>query len=271
MIYYPLSTLMLGGIKEIAIISTPDDLPQYSQLLGDGSQWGLNISYHSQEKPRGLADAFVVCKDFIGDDWVSLILGDNIFYGNMRLEEIYQNFKGGALIFGYPVKDPKRYGIIEFDSEGKVVGLEEKPNVPKSKYAIPGLYLYDNRVVEFSENLKPSARGELEITDINKKYLELGKLNVQILGRGIAWLDTGTGKSLHEASAFIHSIEERQSYKISCPEEIALRMGYISINQFMSLIDDMPNCEYKEYLMDIDCEMEYGGGKREARIRDLQQ
>jgi glucose-1-phosphate thymidylyltransferase len=270
MIYYPLSTLMLGGIREIAIISTPEDLPQYEQLLGDGTKWGLNISYHVQHEPRGLADAFIVCRDFIGKDWVSLILGDNIFYGNMRLEEIYENFKGGALVFGYPVKDPERYGIIEFDSEGKVVGLEEKPAVPKSKYAIPGLYLYDNQVIEIAENLEPSARGEIEITDVNRAYLERGELSVQILGRGIAWLDTGTGKSLHEASAFIHSIEQRQSYKISCPEEIALRMGFISPEEFHALIEEMPECEYRAYLRDIDCEIEYSGGKREVGIRNLQ-
>lgn len=271
MIYYPLSTLMLGGIREIAIISTPQDIGQYERLLGDGTKWGLKITYLVQKDPRGLADAFIVCKEFIGNDWVSLILGDNIFYGNMRLEEIYKNFDGGALVFGYPVNDPERFGIIEFNEDGKIVGLEEKPKIPKSKYAIPGLYLYDNRVVEFAEKLEPSPRGELEITDINLKYLATGDLTVQILGRGIAWLDTGTGSSLQEAGAFIHSIEERQSYKISCPEEIALRMGFIDSVDFLSLIEDMPDCEYKDYLMDIDCEIEYGKGKREAGIRSMQQ
>ncbi len=270
MIYYPLSTLMLGGIRNITIISTPHDLPQYRKLLGDGKKWGLTLSYHQQNKPRGLSDAFIVCKEFIGKDDVSLILGDNIFYGNMRLEEIYQNFNGGALIFGYPVQDPKRYGIIEFDDEGKVIGLEEKPKEPKSKYAIPGLYLYDNRVVEFAESLTPSARGELEITDLNREYLKRGELKVQILGRGIAWLDTGTAESLQDASVFIQSIEKRQSYKIGCPEEIALRMGYIDTDQFLSLVEEMPDCEYNNYLMGIDIELEYAGGKQQMGIRGLQ-
>lgn len=270
MVYYPLSTLMLGGIKDIAIISTPHDLPQYQRLLGDGTKWGLNLSYYEQDRPRGLADAFRVCREFIRDENVSLILGDNIFYGNMRLHEIYAEFEKGALIFGYPVKDPKRYGIIEFDAEGNIVGLEEKPKKPRSKYAIPGLYLYDNRVVEFADSLKPSWRGELEITDLNRKYLEIGELRVQILGRGVAWLDTGTPESLQDASAFIHSVEKRQSYKISCPEEIALRMGYIDIKQFNSLIDDMPECEYRNYLIGIGEEITIGGGKQQTVLRELQ-
>lgn len=270
MIYYPLSTLMLGGIKEIAIISTPHDLPQYKELLGNGDKWGLKLTYFEQDKPRGLADAFIVCKDFIGNDGVSLILGDNIFYGNMRLTEIYSNFKGGALVFGYPVHDPERYGIVEFDDEGLVVGLEEKPEVPKSRYAIPGLYLYDNRVVEFAENLKPSPRGELEITDLNREYLNIGELKVQILGRGIAWLDTGTWESLQDASSFINSVEKRQSYKIGCPEEIALRMGYIDVEQFKNIIAEMPNCEYKQYLTHIDEEIKYANGKQIQGIGSLQ-
>ena len=268
MIYYPLSTLMLGGIQEIAIISTPHDLPQYKQLLGNGNQWGLKLSYHEQDKPRGLADAFNVCKNFIGNDNVSLILGDNIFYGNMRLEEIYKNFTKGALVFGYRVNDPERYGIIEFDNEGKVIDLKEKPKEPKSNYAIPGLYLYDNRVVGFVEKQNPSARGELEITDLNREYLKRGDLKVRILGRGIAWLDTGTGDSLEEASAFIKSIEKRQSYKIGCPEEIALRMGFIDLNHFKKLMDEMPDCEYRNYLMDIYNEV--ANGKRHIGIERLQ-
>ena len=270
MIYYPLSTLMLGGINEIGIISTPHDIPQYKKLLGNGRKWGLKLTSHQQDKPRGLADAFIVCKDFIGSDNVSLILGDNIFYGNMRLEEIYKNFEKGALIFGYHVNDPERYGILEFDKEGNVVNIKEKPKEPKSNYAIPGLYLYDNRVVEFAENLTPSARGELEITDLNREYLKRGELQVRILGRGIAWLDTGTGDSLQEASAFIRSIEKRQKYKIGCPEEVALRMGFIDLKQFKKLIDKMPNCEYRNYLKDIHHEIEIANGKREMGIRRLQ-
>ena len=270
MIYYPLSTLMLGRIKEIAIISTPHDLPQYEELLGDGSRWGLKLSYHRQDKPRGLADAFIVCKEFIGKDSVSLILGDNIFYGNMRLEEVYQNFSAGALVFGYPVHDPERYGVIEFDKEGNVLDLQEKPKKPKSHYAIPGLYLYDNRVVEFAENLKPSARGELEITDLNREYLKKGELKVRLLGRGIAWLDTGTAESLQDASAFIQAIEKRQSYKIGCPEEVALRIGFIDLHQFVRLMEAMPMCEYRNYLLTICREMEVADGKLQQSIRRLQ-
>ncbi len=251
MIYYPLSTLMLGGIREIAIISTPRDIPQYEALLGTGEKWGLKLKYYKQDKPRGLSDAFIVCKDFIGDDSVSLILGDNIFYGNMRLEEVYSGFNSGALIFGYPVNDPERYGIIEFGDNGEILGIEEKPETPKSRYAIPGLYLYDNRAIEFAENLVPSSRGELEITDLNRRYLERGELEVQILGRGIAWLDTGTAESLQEASSFIQSIEKRQSYKIGCPEEISLRMGFIDLIQLKALVDELPSCEYRDYLVDF--------------------
>ena len=222
MIYYPLSTLMLGGIRDIAIISTPRDLPNYESLLGDGRKWGLNLTYVEQAKPRGLADAFIVCKKFIGGSNVSLILGDNIFYGNMKLDQIYDNFKAGALVFGYPVTDPERYGILEFNEDGRVIDIEEKPVKPKSRYAVPGIYLYDNNVVDIAENLSPSPRGELEITDLNREYLKRDTLSVQILGRGVAWLDTGTAESLQDASAFIQSVEKRQSFKIGCPEEIAL-------------------------------------------------
>ena len=270
MIYYPLSTLMLGGIREIGIISTPHDLPQYEELLGDGSRWGLKLSYHQQNKPRGLADAFIVCKEFIGTDSVSLILGDNIFYGNMRLEEVYRDFETGALVFGYPVRDPERYGVIEFDKEGTVIDLQEKPKEPKSHYAIPGLYLYDNRVVAFAENLEPSARGELEITDLNREYLKRGELKVRLLGRGIAWLDTGTAESLQDASAFIQSIEKRQSYKIGCPEEVALRMGFIDSHQFVQLMEEMHTCEYRNYLLTICHEMEVADGYLQQSIRRLQ-
>ena len=248
MIYYPLSTLMLGGIKDIAIISTPRDIEQYKSLLGDGNRWGISISYFIQDKPRGLADAFIVCKEFIGKENISLILGDNIFYGNMRLKEIYDNFEKGALIFGYPVKNPERYGILEFNSKGRVLSIEEKPVKPKSKYAVPGLYLYDNHVVEIAENLKPSPRGELEITDLNNKYLSSGDLKVELLGRGIAWLDTGTASSLQAASSFIQSVEDRQSYKIGCPEEVSFRMKFIDLTLFKSVIKDLPPCDYRTYL-----------------------
>ncbi len=270
MIYYPLSTLMLSNIREIAIISTPSDLPSYKKLLGDGKQWGLKLHYYEQSHPRGLADAFIVCKEFIGKSSVSLILGDNIFYGNMRLQEISKNFERGALIFGYSVKDPERYGIIEFNDSGKVKDIVEKPKFPKSRYAIPGLYFYDNRVVNFAEKLKPSTRGELEITDLNRVYLENKELEVQILGRGIAWLDTGTSTSLQEASSFIQLIEQRQSYKIGCPEEIALRMAFINLSEFKSLIKDLQPSEYQIYLEDLYGELKYADGLREIGISELQ-
>ena len=270
MIYYPLSTLMLSGIRDIAIISTPRDLPNYNSLLGDGKKWGLNLTYFEQEKPRGLADAFLVCKNFIGESRVSLILGDNIFYGNMKLDYVYENFKEGALIFGYPVNDPERYGIIEFNDEGEVIDLEEKPVNPKSRYAIPGIYLYDNNVVEIAEKLSPSPRGELEITDLNKEYLKRGALSVQILGRGVAWLDTGTAESLQDASAFIQSVEKRQSFKIGCPEEIALRKEYINLEGFESLIKEMPISNYRDYLEALHQELAYSKGKKELGISYLQ-
>ena len=270
MIYYPLSTLMLAGIRKIAIISTPRDVPQYRDLLGDGKAWGLEITYFEQDKPKGIAHAFIVCRDFIAGDPVTLMLGDNLFYGNMRLEEVYGNFEKGAMVFGYPVKDPERFGIIEFDEDGVVINLEEKPSAPRSNYAVPGLYLYDERVVDIAERLKPSARGELEITDLNREYLKMGELRVQILGRGIAWLDTGTGDGLQEASSFIQAIEKRQSYKIGCPEEIALRRGFIDLERFNKLLEAMPECEYRDYLDGIREEMEFAGGRWLKGISDLQ-
>jgi len=270
MIYYPLSTLMLAGIRKIAIISTPRDVPQYRELLGDGEAWGLEITYFEQDQPKGIAHAFIVCREFIAGDPVTLMLGDNLFYGNMRLEEVYGNFQRGAMVFGYPVKDPERFGIIEFDENGTVIGIEEKPSSPRSNYAVPGLYLYDERVVEIAEVLKPSARGELEITDLNREYLKMGELRVQILGRGIAWLDTGTGDSLQEASSFIQAIEKRQSYKIGCPEEIALRRGFIDLEWFNKLLEAMPECEYRDYLVGIREEMEYAGGRWLKGISELQ-
>ena len=270
MIYYPLSTLMLGGVKDIAIISTPQDLPFYKSLLGSGSILGLNFTYIEQSSPRGLADAFLICEDYIGHENVVLILGDNIFHGNLRLKKIFEEFNAGATVFGYAVKDPERYGIIEFDDKGSIIGLEEKPKNPKSRYAIPGLYLYDNDVVKYAKKLKPSLRGELEITDLNKVYLEKGNLDVQIFGRGVAWLDSGTTNSLQDASHFVQAIETRQSYKISCPEEIAVRMGFISSKNYLHIVKKMPESEYKKYLMDLYDEIHETNITKEKAISELQ-
>ncbi|MDF7807643.1 glucose-1-phosphate thymidylyltransferase RfbA [Pontiellaceae bacterium B12219] len=253
MIYYPLSTLMLAGIREVLIISTPQDLPMFEQLLGNGSNIGLSISYAVQPSPDGLAQAFIIGKEFIGDDSVALVLGDNIFYGHgfpkMLKDSVTHN--SGATIFAYPVSDPERYGIVEFDDEGKAISLEEKPAHPKSRYAVPGLYFYDNRVVEIVDTMKPSARGELEITDVNKQYLEWGELDVCCLGRGFAWLDTGTHDAMHEASNYVETIEKRQGLKISCIEEIAYRLGYIDNAQLTVLGESMQKNNYGQYLLRI--------------------
>ena len=253
MIYYPLSVLMLAGIKDILIISTPEDLPRFRDLLGDGSQFGLSFSYVEQPHPGGLAQAFVVGKQFIGSDKVALILGDNIFHGH-GLPNILRrcnDFESGGIIFGYFVRDPERYGVVEFDHQGNVIGIEEKPKKPKSKYAVPGLYFYDNDVVEIAEGLKPSARGELEITDVNLEYLRRGRLRVELLGRGFAWLDTGTHESLQQAANFVQAIQERQGLKVACIEEIAFRLGYIDGEQLRALAKDMLKNEYGRYLMEI--------------------
>ncbi len=253
MIYYPLSALMLAGIREILIISTPQDLPLIKDLLGDGSQLGLSFSYEQQPNPDGLAQAFIIGKTFIGGNSVALVLGDNIFYGHGLLDILsksVQLIKGG-LIFGYPVRDPKRYGVVEFNRQGSVTSIEEKPKKPKSKYAIPGLYFYDNNVVEIAENLKPSLRGELEITDVNLEYLRRGELKVQLLGRGFAWLDTGTHESLQQASGYVQALQERQGLKISCIEEIAFRLGYIDGKQLEHLASDMMKNDYGRYLIEI--------------------
>jgi len=253
MIYYPLSVLMLAGIRDILIISTPDDLPLFKKLLKDGSQLGINFSYKAQPKPEGLAQAFVIGKEFIGDDPVCLILGDNIFQG-YNLPTILKravNTETGGLIFGYRVRDPERYGVVDFDKNGNVIGIEEKPTKPKSRYAVPGLYVYDNDVIEIAKNLKPSPRGELEITDVNMAYLKEGRLKVELLGRGFAWLDTGTHEALQQASSFIQAIQERQGVRISCVEEIAFRLGYISDDELAALANDMQKNEYGRYLIDI--------------------
>ncbi len=261
MIYYPLSVLMLGGIREILIISTPNDLPKFKDLMGDGSQWGLSLSYAEQPYPKGLAQAFTIGRDFIGRDMVALVLGDNIFYGH-GLSEVLKKavcLRKGGLIFGYMVSDPERYGVVEFDKNGKVLGIEEKPVTPKSKYAVPGLYFYDNDVVEIAENLKPSARGELEITDVNLEYQRRGDLRVELLGRGYAWLDTGTHESLQQAGSYVQTVQERQGLKISCIEEIAYRLGYIDKERLKELASDMLKNEYGKYLMDIIYEEEGKG------------
>ncbi len=253
MIYYPLSVLMLAGIREILIISTPEDLPRFRQLLDDGTQLGVSFSFAVQPRPEGLAQAFVIGKEFIGKDSVALVLGDNIFHGH-GLNQIFQKCAGlkeGGIIFGYLVRDPERYGVVEFDRDGLVTGIEEKPEKPGSKYAVPGLYFYDNQVVSIAEDLKPSPRGELEITDINLAYLRQGKLRVELLGRGFAWLDTGTHESLQQASSFVQAIQERQGLKIACIEEIAFRKGYIDREQIRRLAQDMLKNEYGRYLMEV--------------------
>jgi len=251
MIYYPLSVLMLAGIREIMIISTPVDLPRFRELFGDGSPLGLKFSYIEQPTPDGIAQAFILAKEFIGDESVTLILGDNIFYGS-RLQQVLKNavsMKKGGLIFGYPVKDPERYGVVEFDSSGTVLGIEEKPEKPKSLYAVPGLYIYDNKVVEIAENLQPSARGELEITDVNNVYLSRGELKVELLGRGFAWLDTGTHEALQQAFAYVQAVQNRQGLKIACIEEIAYRLEYITASQLKLLASDMLKNDYGQYLV----------------------
>ena len=253
MIYYPLSTLMLAGIREILIISTPDSLPLFRDLLKDGSQWGLKFEYAEQTEPRGLADAFLVGREFLGDSSACLTLGDNIFYGE-GMSALLQNcaeLTDGALIFGYKVHDPERYGIVEFDEDENVLSLEEKPEIPKSDWAVPGIYFYDNQVVKIAESLKPSARGEIEITDLNRIYLEKGLLKVKLFGRGVAWLDAGTHESLIQAGEFIQTIQERQGLMISCPEEIAFRKGFIDREQLMKLGEELSSNSYGEYLLSV--------------------
>ena len=253
MVYYPLSTLMLAGVREILLISTPQDTPRFEQLIGDGSRWGIDVSYAVQPEPRGIAQAFLVGERFIGDNACSLILGDNIFYGHDLSTQVQSAAQSttGATIFAYPVQDPQRYGVVEFDGERRVVSIEEKPSHPKSRYAVTGFYVYDNDVVEIARSLKPSARGELEITDVNLEYLHRGNLDVVLMGRGTAWLDTGTHEALLAASMFIETIEKRQGLKVSCPEEIAYRMGYIDGGALERVATAMGNSSYGRYLLEV--------------------
>ena len=250
MVYYPLSTLMLAGIRDILIISTPHDTPRFEELLGDGSSWGINLSYAVQDHPGGLAQAFLIGKEFIGESSVALVLGDNIFYGHDMSQMLVDaaNHEQGATVFAYPVHDPERYGVVEFDKDYRVLSIEEKPDKPKSRYAVTGLYFYDNRVVSYAEQIKPSPRGELEITDINLLYLQSGQLSVQKMGRGMAWLDTGTHDSLLEAATFIETLEKRQGLKVACPEEIAYRMKYIDRKELLALAEPMKKNAYGQYL-----------------------
>jgi glucose-1-phosphate thymidylyltransferase len=249
MVYYPLTTLIEGGVRELCLISTPQDLPRFRQLLGDGSAWGLAIEYREQPKPEGIAQAFLIAESFIGKDAVTLILGDNVFYGGDVFHKAFGEFKSGATIFGYHVHDPERYGVVEFDEHGQAISIEEKPKQPKSNYAVPGLYIFDNEVVSITRHLKPSARGELEITDVNVEYLRRGQLRVCRLNRGFAWLDAGTSNSRHEASAYVQTIEKRQGIKIGCPEEAAFRRGFLSLGDLEGLTGRMPKCEYRDYLL----------------------
>jgi glucose-1-phosphate thymidylyltransferase len=251
MVYYPLTTLIEGGVREFCLISTPHDLPRFRQLLGDGSAWGLTIDYREQAKPQGIAQAFLIAESFIGKDSVTLILGDNVFYGGDGFHKAFADFKTGATIFGYHVNDPERYGVVEFNQQGRAISIEEKPIAPKSNYAVPGLYIFDNEVLAITKALKPSPRGELEITDVNVEYMRRGHLHVHRLSRGFAWLDAGTSSSLHEASAYVQTIEKRQGVKIGCPEEAAFRQGFLSFDRLKALAGKLPHCEYRGYLENV--------------------
>jgi glucose-1-phosphate thymidylyltransferase len=258
MVYYPLTVLIASGIRELCLISTPTDLERYQELLGDGSAWGLTIEYREQPRPEGIAQVFLIAESFIGDDNVTLILGDNIFFGGDAFPRAFDEFTSGATIFGYHVNDPERYGVVEFDEHGHAISIEEKPKHPKSKFAVPGLYIYDNHVVAIAKTLEPSARGELEITDVNLEYLRRGELHVRRLSRGFAWLDAGTSSGLHDASVYVQTIEKRQGIKIGCPEEAALVRGFLALDQLEGLVAKMPNCEYREYLTNLAAEARLG-------------
>lgn len=251
MVYYPLTVLIAAGIREICLISTPHDLPRFRQLLGDGSAWGIAIEYREQAKPEGIAQAFLIAESFIAGQPVALILGDNIFFGGDAFPRAVAAFQGGAAVFAYHVHDPQRYGVVEFDAAGRAISLEEKPKEPKSNFAVPGVYLYDEHVVAYTKAQQPSPRGELEITDLNKEYLRRGQLAVHRLSRGFAWLDAGTSTSLHEASAYVQTIEKRQGIKIGCPEEAALHRNFLSLERFEALLARLPNCEYRDYLQSV--------------------
>jgi glucose-1-phosphate thymidylyltransferase len=255
MVYYPLTTLVENGIRDFCLISTPHDLPRFRQLLGDGTAWGLSIEYREQARPAGIAQAFLIAESFIGSEPVTLILGDNIFYGGDEFRRAFVDFQTGAAIFGCHVQDPERYGVVEFNSQGRAISIEEKPSQPRSNYAVPGLYLYDSQVVNIAKNLRPSARGELEITDVNLEYLRRGQMHVCRLSRGFAWLDAGTSSSLHDASAYVQTIEQRQGIKIGCPEEAAFGRGFLTIDQLAALTSRMPNCEYRDYLDNVVAEV----------------
>ncbi len=251
MIYYPLTTLMENGVREVCLISSPKDLPHFRRLLKDGSQWGISIEYREQAEPKGIAEALIIGESFVGDENVCLLLGDNIFYGAQSFTDVFKNFTSGATIFAYEVNNPKEYGVIEFDNNGVAVSLEEKPEIPKSSYAVPGIYLFDNSVLRIAKSLKPSYRDELEITDVNNVYLDLRKLQVHTIERGFAWLDSGTSQSLHDAAAFVQAVEKRQGIKIGCPEEVAFRNGFINSKQLHQEIEKMPQCDYRAYLNKI--------------------
>lgn len=261
MVYYPLTVLIASGIREFCLISTPQDVPRFQQLLGDGSPWGISIEYRVQAKPEGIAQAFLIAESFIAGVPVALMLGDNLFFGGDAFPRAVDEFKSGATIFAYHVNDPERYGVVEFDAAGKAISLEEKPAQPRSNYAVPGVYLYDGDVVQIARELKPSARGELEITDVNKEYLRRGTLRVQRLSRGTAWLDAGTSSSLHEASAYVQTIEKRQGVKLGCPEEAALHRGFLTLEQFETLVGGLPACEYRDYLAEVAVEVRRVGLK----------
>lgn len=260
MIYYPITVLMAAGVREFCLISTPHDLPRFQQLLGDGTQWGVRFEYREQARPEGIAQAFLIAADFVGGGNVVLALGDNIFSGGDDFPRAMAEFSGGATIFAYHVKDPERYAVIEFDRGGKAQSIEEKPAKPKSNYAVPGIYLYDNNVLGIARGLRPSSRGEFEITDINREYLRQGQLQVRRLSRGFAWLDAGTSTALHEASAYIEAIERRQGIKIGCPEEAALFRGFLDLRRFDALLDGMPKCEYRDYLVGVAAEIRRQAG-----------